>query len=649
MLVRNDRVASLRPVSVFSFGRLLVLAFVLGSARLATAHIVPPEQFHPVAESYRRMSFILNLNPILWTEVASDARTIATNYEEIDAAAARSYLQDIERILAEVAPRGEGPSTLPAPALRKRAAQDIFERTTPVLAELMIAHLDRAAASLDRYATASQAIDEARKIWAGFEHEVKATDRTGFMQIGRAWLSMSSALGAPGIHRDAASGPDRNTFELHSQKVISYVQTNFGDNFSAPAGSRLAPLPRSSATFDSAASVPAKLPPGHNINKQLPRPRQILNIAERGVDESETPLIAIGDMAFDSAYIFGEPAQSLQISCNTCHNKGVTNPQFEIPGLSPRGGVMDVSNAFFAPHANNATYDPVDIPDIRGIRFTAPYGRNGRFATLREFTRNVIVGEFNGPEPDPLLLDAIVAYLNEIDFLPNPALQPDGRLNERASTSARRGEELFNRSFEGMGNRSCATCHIPSANFLDHKRHDIGTVAGASPYSRDRTMDTPTLLSGKFTAPYFHDGSQPTLRAVNDWFNEHFELGLNQGEIGDLTAYVETIGDGVDGYEDSIHTLEPELEEFKFFLSGYEFLKSRNKQGMLGVTFQTIASELHAHKWDVQNLDYLPILNELASLMEDAYAATLSGDEATVEAKVAAYRQLYAANADRLK
>ena len=30
----------------------------------ARGHVVPPEDYHPVAESYRRICFVLNLNPV---------------------------------------------------------------------------------------------------------------------------------------------------------------------------------------------------------------------------------------------------------------------------------------------------------------------------------------------------------------------------------------------------------------------------------------------------------------------------------------------------------------------------------------------------------------------------------------------------------
>ena len=51
----------------------------------------------------------------------------------------------------------------------------------------------------------------------------------------------------------------------------------------------------------------------------------------------------------------------------------------------------------------------------------APYGHDGRTESLRDFIRNVIVGEFAGPEPAPAVLDGLVAYIQDIDFLPNPS------------------------------------------------------------------------------------------------------------------------------------------------------------------------------------------------------------------------------------
>ena len=62
--------------------------------------------------------------------------------------------------------------------------------------------------------------------------------------------------------------------------------------------------------------------------------------------------------------------------------------------------------------------------------------------------------------------------------------------------------------------------------------------------ARAGAFDTPTLLSIAYNAPYFHDGSLPTLASVVDWFDSTKGLGLSEAERADLTAYLETVGAG---------------------------------------------------------------------------------------------------------
>ena len=642
-----------REKHCFLIFKILALLIFLFAIRGAHADIILPENLHPVAESYRRMSFILNLNPILWEEVRNDANRIASELIPLSSPEGYAYQTKINELIDKITLK----SKEQAESLdRNKTAQEIFELSTRAVAWILILRLEMAKKFLSDYSKASQEFNAARQIWASFEHEVKTTDYSAFRNIGQLWLELSSALGNPGLLGVGSVPPDKATFHQKSNEMIRYINANYGDAFQTPEKGpaplvyhRFCPLPQKSPTFDSTKEVPVKLPPGSNINKQVPRPRQILNMTARGVSESETALIALGDMAFDSNVIFGDPARAISLTCNTCHNKSITNPIFFIPGLSARPGGVDVSSSFFAPHANNGHFDPLDIPDLRGIRFTAPYGRNGRFASLRDFVRNVIVNEFDGPEPDPLMVDGLVAYMNEFDFLPNPYLNPDGSLNAKASESAQRGEKIFHMPFEQMGGKSCATCHVPSDHFLDRKRQDIGTVTGSELDSRDRALDTPTLLSSKFTAPYFHDGSQPTLHDVVQWFNRTFKLGLNESKVSDLTAYVETVGDGIDSYEETLYYLDAELEEFSFFLSAYEELKRKNKPALRNITFQTVANEIRKHKWQLQDQQYLPIMNRLAELMDEAHTANRNGESENVDRKVMEYRQLYEENVDKLK
>lgn len=643
-------IASLRLRWVYAAAAGLVLGgLAFFGTEYARGHIVPPEKLHPVAESYRRASFVLNLNPVHWKQVWADMERIAKSIVRVDQKAAQKFRNEVaaaRRIAEPKAKDGEEPDMVEA---RKKGSRAVFKAATRAVASSLTWHLEQAQSSKDRKVVRKH-LDEGRKIFQAFRDTLPYLDGKAWKRMQIEWLDAFSALGAKGIAGIGGRPMNLKVIRTQTASIGKYFQANFV-RFEPSGKGRLLPRPVASPTYVKTARVPWRLPPGANINKQLPRPRQLLGMAERGANESETGLIALGDMGFDSPEIFGEPARSLGISCNTCHNKGVTNPNFFIPGLSERPGGMDVSNSFFEGHANNGIFGHLDTPDLRGIRFTAPYGRNGRTASLREFVRNVIVLEFDGREPDPMLVDGMVAYMNEFEFLPNPKLKKSGMLNPKKATAAElRGEKIFHKKFpQLMDGMSCASCHIPSNHFLDRKNHDIGTAKGFAPHSRDGSFDTPTLLSAKYTAPYFHDGSQPTLRAVNEWFNKQFKLGLTKKQIDDLTAYVEAVGDGVEAYEDTRFTLDAELEEFSFFLSTYDFLKRKGKKDLITITLKTVAKEIQAHKWDVQDQSRLPTLNKMESLIREAAALYVKDKIAAAEQKIAAYRAIYDKNVEVLK
>ena len=152
----------------------------------------------------------------------------------------------------------------------------------------------------------------------------------------------------------------------------------------------------------------------------------------------------------------------------------------------------------------------------------------------------MIVNEFAGPEPSPVILDAMVAYIQDIDFLRNFSLGPGGRLNARTSAAERRGEAVFFRPFPHDPAMSCATCHVPSGAFVDHRQHDVGSGG---------LFKTPTLLNADFNAPYFHDGRFDSYDQVVAHFDRVFELGLSAQDRHDLVAYLTAVGDGERAYE----------------------------------------------------------------------------------------------------
>ncbi|MET4386000.1 hypothetical protein ABIB73_001745 [Bradyrhizobium sp. F1.4.3] len=299
------------------------------------------------------------------------------------------------------------------------------------------------------------------------------------------------------------------------------------------------------------------LPISTELNEDaLDKPREVFQSERTG---SKSYLVNLGDLAFNSPGLLGAVARQAGVNCGTCHVNGANNSKFFMPKMSSRPGTFDTTGPLFNPKANNLAFDPVRIPSLRGARSLAPYGADGRFASLRDFVHNVITNEFAGPEPSPVTLDAIVAYIQDIDFLPNPSLGPAGRLVGKISESERRGEVLFSKPFPHDPALSCAGCHVPSSGFVDHRQHDIGSGG---------LFKTPTLRNADFNAPYFHDGRFDDFNQVVDYFDSTFQLGLSIQDKGDLVAYLTAIGDGTQPYErDGAGATLKEINDFSSVLA----------------------------------------------------------------------------------
>jgi cytochrome c peroxidase len=321
------------------------------------------------------------------------------------------------------------------------------------------------------------------------------------------------------------------------------------------------------------------LPAKTELNEDaLSRPREVFHSDIKG---SKSEMIKLGNLAFSSPSILGSVAQQAGISCETCHVNGAGNAQLFMPKMSTRPGNFDTTGALFNPKANNFVLDPVRIPSLRGARYLAPYGHDGRMASLRDFVHNVIVNEFAGAEPSPAILDAIVAYIHDIDFLPNPSVGPGGRLVGKISESERRGEALFSKPFPHDAGMSCAGCHIPSAAFVDHSQHDVGSGG---------LFKTPTLRNADFNAPYFHDGRFDTYDQVVTHFDQVFELGLTAQDQKDLVAYLTAVGDGLMPFEtDGAGAFLKEMNDFATVLGSA--ISAGNKE-VVALAVDTIGGEL---------------------------------------------------------
>ncbi|HYZ33435.1 MAG TPA: cytochrome c peroxidase, partial [Crenalkalicoccus sp.] len=268
------------------------------------------------------------------------------------------------------------------------------------------------------------------------------------------------------------------------------------------------------------------------------------------------------------------------LSCNSCHVNGHDNPDFFIPGHSARPGGLDPTGGLFNPAAEDGAENHLDIPSLRGIRFLGPYGRDGRIASLREFARHVIMDEFAGPEPAPLLLDALTAYMEAFEFLPNPRLGPLGRLADGASAAGRRGEALF-RERRGTAGLSCADCHRPDAAFTDGRAHDIGSGG---------RFRTPTLLDAADSAPYGHDGRWPDFGAALDGHEPALGLGLNAAERADLLAFVQDAAFAEDA--ETPATFRAEMAELATYVGVLDGTLRRRDARLTRFVVETVLAEL---------------------------------------------------------
>lgn len=603
---------------VFKHAQRAILSMIVTASVAAGPSLATPAKeapWLPEAAAYRLTLFLGNLAPVPWEKV-EQAWSEPYRGSEFPIGAYEWLARESSIDLGDV-----------SNALEKQDRQAVYRAATRLIALRINEELDLALVANDS-ASAQQAVSEARELYRAFADHIKAADPAAARTLGRAWLELNNATGSAGVL--GAGGTAQNTEIMKSAREVisSYLAANYLVAEIEPR-EILNAVPETIARTGQPVELPATLPPGSDRFDQDPLPLLVLNFEEQGIDEANLPLIAYGDMLFDSAEVFGGPARDLGIACSTCHNRSDINQRFFIPGASHQPGAVDVDGAFFNPMFNDRRDDPIDIPSLRGLRFTGPYGRDGRFGSIRNFTRNVIVNEFAGEEPTPFMLDALVAYMTEFDFLPNSMITGDGLLTESAPVAARRGEDIFNRSFAGLGNQSCASCHTPSGNFLDRKSHDIGSVEAAYEGSLAGAMDTPTLLGTVYTAPYFHDGSRPTLASVVEWFNDTKDLGLTEAEQSDLTAYLETVGAADEPYEafDAANTpFRLAFAELTTFASTLDtLLPKRDTQHILLLT-DTVAADLAADAGTMENLSARPEIYALANRLADVGTAVRAED-----------------------
>jgi cytochrome c peroxidase len=207
-----------------------------------------------------------------------------------------------------------------------------------------------------------------------------------------------------------------------------------------------------------------------------------------------------GEVAFHD----GRRSHDRWMSCASCHPGGHTS------GLN------------FDTFGDSGFGAPKNTPSLLGVAATQPFTWTGKFDRLADQVHQSFETSLRGPEPEPGLVEDLVAYLESLP--PPPPRRSPG------DPSARRGAEVFR-------SRRCHTCHAPPLYTIAATR-DVGLDDGAGGHRR---FNPPTLRGVSWTAPYLHDG-----RAAN--FSDLLQVHtpgktdpLDPADRDDLIAFLESL------------------------------------------------------------------------------------------------------------
>jgi DNA-binding beta-propeller fold protein YncE len=178
------------------------------------------------------------------------------------------------------------------------------------------------------------------------------------------------------------------------------------------------------------------------------------------------------------------------------------------------------------------TFGPRNTPQLGGsILDTAPFHWPGDVTTHRELNNMTVLAFMGGAGLDVESMDAIGAFIDTIRAAPSRTV-----LAETLPEAVERGRALFLDPSVG-----CTNCHN-GTHFTDNRNWDIGSQAA---FNDITSFQTPVLHGLSRSAPYLHDGSAPTLRALVDNWVATDRMGtgshLTRAELDDLVAYLDTL------------------------------------------------------------------------------------------------------------
>lgn len=213
--------------------------------------------------------------------------------------------------------------------------------------------------------------------------------------------------------------------------------------------------------------------------------------------------------------------------------KGKYDPRFNLDGMNgPQ--VIPPAYGLLGVHRITSTGDGDDVAYWNRYVAVTQMGGLGTFAESRTG-----VSVTHGTSD---LVSSKLPALQAYELSLAAPLPPAGSFDP---LSAARGKTVF----EGMG--QCSSCHsgptLTDANIRLHAASEVVSEPepnGAPSYaSRSATKQYRTApLAGLWQhAPYFHNGSAPTLDAVVETYNTRKALGLTNAQKADLVQYLKSL------------------------------------------------------------------------------------------------------------
>ena len=208
-------------------------------------------------------------------------------------------------------------------------------------------------------------------------------------------------------------------------------------------------------------------------------------------------------------------------SCNTCHSDGHTNG-LDFDTLND--GLQDLSTSHLRSRKK--------VPTLRRVTKTGPWTWHGWQTDLDDAMIESFTKSMQGQRPTTEDVNALIAYLDSLDYPRNPNRAADGSLTEQA----KRGEAIFRSS-----KAACNACH-GGPEFNDRKIHVVGLEEPDDAYTG---YNPPSLVGTYDKDPYLHDGrSRTLLDALKGPHNPDSVTGLgelNEVEMNDLIAYLKSL------------------------------------------------------------------------------------------------------------